>query len=131
MHNTKLYRINSWTHWSLILTTGFLEGFYKIYFVKDEQNILWLFKEPFRQGEPLICDKEHSRKIIITELGIVEKNDNKSVRIKIRRYINLLSTILIRFEEASFTIDTMSDDDYEILSNYTSNNLRFFNWFTS
>lgn len=128
MHNTKSYRINSWTHWSLILTTGFLETFYKIHFVEDEQNILWLFKEPFGHGEPMILHKQLSRRVIISELAGIEKFNDKRVRIKIRRYINLFSTILIRFEAASFAIDTMSDDDYEILCKYKSNNLRFFNW---
>lgn len=127
MYNTKSYRVNSWSHWNLILITGFLDSFSKIYFLEDEQNTLWLFKEPFDQGYPLTGHNELSGKVIISELATAEKN-KMGVNIKIRRYINLFSTILIRFEEVSFAIDIMSEVDYEILDRHKSDNLRFFNW---
>ena len=61
----------------------------------------------------------------MTELYCVERTRGNLAVIEIRRYINLFSKILVRFEGAALEVEDLSDEDYELLSSYSTTNRPF------
>ncbi len=120
---TERYRILTQSNWHAVLNTTRL--FSQIQFVKDEEKQLWLVDESIGFSEPLMQKAEAPYRLFMTELsGVERKRDNLAI-IRIRRYINLFSKILIRFEGAELEVEDLSDDDYELLSSCSTPNRPF------
>ena len=120
---TKKYKVFTQNNWHVLLKTTRLFG--QIQFVEDEEQLLWLFDESTGFAEPLMQKVRAPYRHFMTELYSVERTRDNLAIIRIRRYINLFSKILVRFEGAALEVEDLSDEDYELLSSYSTPNRPF------